>query len=124
MKFREAALLLFSTLIVACSDSGVQPSNISEATSTAPRKPVNFKVVLILKSFTNPFFVEMAKGARLAQRETGVELEIKSATPDMSAEQQIRLVNNQTKAQVSAIVISPVDTRLLVPHLKDRRAHV
>jgi ribose transport system substrate-binding protein len=122
VKVKQAALLLFATLIIACSDSGTVPSTIpaadGPATSTAPGKPVNFKVVLILKSFTNPFFVEMAKGARLAQKETGVELEIKSATPDMSAEQQIRLVNNQTKAQVSAIVISPVDTRLLVPHLK------
>lgn len=73
---------------------------------------------MVLKSFTNPFFVEMAKGARLAQAETGVELEIKTSTPDTSAEQQIRLVNSQIKVGVNAIVISPVDTRLLVPVLK------
>ena len=108
MKLQHVALFLLVTLMVACSDSG-KPS----ATAPAP-----FKVAVVLKSFTNPFFVEMAKGARLAQEETGIDLEIKTATPDTSAEQQIRLVRGQITAGVNAIVISPVDTRLLVPVLK------
>jgi hypothetical protein len=107
-------LCIYARLAVACSDSATSSAAIPAARDTAQVKPGNFKVAGVLKSFTNPFFVEMAKGARLAQAERGIELEIKTSTPETSAEQQIRLVNSQIKAGVNAIVISPVDTRLLV----------
>ncbi len=115
-------LCLFAMLVVACGDadkpSTAIPAPKGNATPMAPGKPASFKVAVVLKSFTNPFFVEMARGARRAQDETGIDMEIKTSTPDTSAEQQIRLVNSQIKARVDAIVISPVDTRLLVPVLK------
>ena len=119
---RSLLVGLLAMLLVACSDSdpppAAKPVDKGAATPMAPGKPAVIKVAVILKSFTNPFFVEMAKGARQAQAETGIELEIKTSTPDTSAEQQIRLVNSQIKAGVNAIVISPVDTRLLVPAMK------
>ena len=119
---RSLLVGLLAMLLVACSDSDLPPAakpvDKGAATPMAPGKPAVIKVAVILKSFTNPFFVEMAKGARQAQAETGIELEIKTSTPDTSAEQQIRLVHSQIKAGVNAIVISPVDTRLLVPALK------
>ena len=112
----------FVTLTIACSDAtkpfAATPTRDGTAVPAAPGSPSTFKVAVVLKSFTNPFFVEMAKGARQAQAETGIELEIKTSTPDTSAEQQIRLVHSQIKAGVNAIVISPVDTRLLVPAMK------
>lgn len=111
-----------SALVLACGDSGAPsaaiPATVDTAVPAASGKSANFKVAVILKSFTNPFFVEMAKGARQAQAETGIELEIKTSTPDTSTEQQIRLINSQIKSGVNAIVISPVDTRLAVPALK------
>lgn len=119
---RSLLVGLLAMLLVACSDSDLPPAakpvDKGAATPMAPGKPAVIKVAVILKSFTNPFFVEMAKGARQAQAETGIELEIKTSTPDTSAEQQIRLVHSQIKAGVNAIVISPVDTRLLVPAMK------
>lgn len=113
---------LHALLIVACGDAG-KPS-ISGITANAPAagssqdKPAAIKVAVILKSLTNPFFVEMAKGARQAQQESGIDLQIKTATPETSVEQQIRIVDSQVKAHVNAIVISPVDIRRLVPALK------
>jgi ribose transport system substrate-binding protein len=111
-----------SALVLACGDSGAPsaaiPATVDTAVPAASGKSANFKVAVILKSFTNPFFVEMAKGARQAQAETGIELEIKTSTPDTSTEQQIRLINSQIKSGVNAIVISPVDTRMAVPALK------
>ena len=101
-------LCAFATLLLACGDSGTPVAG----------NPTTFKVAVVLKSFTNPFFVDMARGARQAQAETGIHMEVKTSTPDTSAEQQIRLVNSQIRARVDAIVISPVDTRLLVPVLK------
>jgi ABC-type sugar transport system substrate-binding protein len=63
MYFKHIALLLLATLTVACSDSG----------KPTPTAPAPFKVTVVLKSFANPFFVELAKGARLAQTETGID---------------------------------------------------
>ncbi len=113
---------LFAMLLTACGDSA-QPSVGSVAVGDTQRgagrdrTPV-IKVAVILKSLTNPFFVEMAKGARVAQQVTGIDLEIRAATPETSVEQQIRIVQEQIKSRVDAIVISPVDIRQLAPALK------
>lgn len=113
---------LLALLVTACGDSPQPSVGSLAAIDTMPgagrdKTPV-IKVVVILKSFTNPFFVEMAKGARVAQQVTGIDLEIRATTPETSVEQQIRIVQEQIKSRVSAIVISPVDTRLLAPVLK------
>lgn len=119
---RNLSAMLLAVLMVACGDSskptvvGITADN-SVATSTK-EKPAAIKVAFIMKSLTNPFFVEMAKGARTAQEETGIDLHIKTATPETSAEQQIRIIDGQIKARVNAIVISPVDVRQLAPVLK------
>lgn len=129
MKFRQIALLLIAVLMVACGDSSKPSTALSAAGVTAPPvssvKAAPLRVAMVLKSFTNPFFVEMAKGARQAQQESGIDLDIKAATPDTSVEQQVRLVKSQIAAGVQAIVISPVDTRLIVPVLKTAHdAHI
>lgn len=125
---KKAALLSFllvgliALLVTACGDS-LQPTAGAVATIDPTRdarrdKTPVIKVVVILKSLTNPFFLEMAKGARVAQQVTGIDLEIRTATPETSAEQQIRIVQEQIKSGVNAIVISPVDVRRLAPALK------
>jgi ribose transport system substrate-binding protein len=76
------------------------------------------RVALIMKTLTNPFFVEMEKGARRAQTETKVDLQVKTATQETSIEQQIELVEREIKAQAKAIVIAPGDSMRLVPVLK------
>jgi ribose transport system substrate-binding protein len=122
MMMRLCAASLLAVLGVACGDSG-KPSMERVTADTAPAKvvtakPATIKVALVLKSLTNPFFVEMVKGARTAQQESGVDLQIKTTTPETSVEQQIRMVESQIKAHVDAIVITPVDIRRLVPVLK------
>ena len=113
---------LLALLIAGCGDTGT-PS-VSRVTVDAPgsqagpQEPAALKVAVVLKSLTNPFFVEMARGARMAQQEAGNDLQIKATMPETSVEQQIRIVEDQIKLRVQAIVISPVDTRRLVPALK------
>jgi len=92
--------------------TGEAAPRAAEATSTAPR------IALIMKTLTNPFFVEMEKGARRAQQETRIDLQVKTATQETSIEQQIQLVENEIKAKAKAIVIAPGDSARLVPMLK------
>lgn len=120
IRFLTACLI--ALLVVGCSDAGKPAlSGVTagaEVSTASPARPAVTKVAVILKSLTNPFFVEMARGARKAQEETGIDLQIKATMPETSVEQQIRIVEDQIKLRVHAIVISAVDTRRLVPVLK------
>ena len=71
-----------------------------------------------MKTLTNPFFVEMEQGARRAQKEAHVDLQVKTATQETSIEQQIQLVEQEIQSNTKAIVIAPGDSMRLVPVLK------
>lgn len=116
-----AALL---ALLAACSDSshppvaaitpGAAPAAIAPEQSSAPAP----RVALIMKTLTNPFFVEMEQGARQAEKESPVDLQVKTATQETSIEQQIQLVDQAIQSSAKAIVIAPGDSTRLVPVLK------
>jgi ribose transport system substrate-binding protein len=117
---RSLPTFVFALFLAACGQRD-RPSIDSITANKGPTPPTRarvLKVAFIMKSLTNPFFIEMAKGAREAQRERGIELNVQASTPETSVEQQIRMVDSQIEARVDAIVISPVDTRRLVPVLK------
>ena len=111
-------------LLAACSDSS-RPPVAAITTQAAPAAAVPAqtstpapRVVLIMKTLTNPFFVDMEQGARRAEKEVAVDLRVKTATQETSIEQQIQLVEQEIQAQVQAIVIAPGDSTRLVPVLK------
>lgn len=76
------------------------------------------EIGLVMKTLTNPFFVEMEKGARRAEKDLGISLKVKTATQETSIEQQIQLVDDLIADKVAAIVIAPGDSQRLVPALK------
>jgi ribose transport system substrate-binding protein len=71
-----------------------------------------------MKTLTNPFFVEMEKGARRAEKDLGITLKVKTAAQETSIEQQIQLVEDMITSKVAAIVIAPGDSQRLIPSLK------
>jgi len=91
-----------------------------EKTSAAPTPtpPPMRQIGLVMKTLTNPFFIEMEKGARRAEKELGITLQVKTAAQETSIEQQIQLVEDLIAARVDAIVIAPGDSQSLVPTLK------
>lgn len=117
-------LLLFfaSMLAVACGNDKQSVSGITTVENSiptiTPAQPRKMKVALVMKTLTNPFFVEMEKGARKAENESGAELLVKTATQETSIEQQIQIVEELINAKVDAIVIAPGDSSRLVPVLK------
>ena len=116
------ALPLALALALGCGHSGsqtIKDLNAGESAAKAPEPDASApRVALIMKTLTNPFFVEMEKGARKAQQETKIDLQVKTATQETSIEQQIQLVDNEIKANAKAIVIAPGDSTRLVPILK------
>ena len=122
MSWPFAALAITGILALGCGDSNRQAVKEINPGETAAKATVAQesapRVALIMKTLTNPFFVEMEKGARKAQQETKIDLQVKTATQETSIEQQIQLVANEIKNKVQAIVIAPGDSMLLVPILK------
>lgn len=122
IQFSCAVGLAFS--VVSCGTAAPQatgapfiesaPTNPSEVTNPAPTK----KIALVLKTLTNPFFVEMENGARKAESEFGIELIVKTGAQETSIQQQIAIVENLIELKVDAIVIAPGDSKELIPALK------
>jgi ribose transport system substrate-binding protein len=75
-----------------------------------------------MKTLTNPFFIEMERGARRAEKEFGIELQVKTGSDETAIEQQIQIVDDLIQAHVDAIVIAPGDSQRLVPILKKAQA--
>lgn len=114
--------VLAATLLAACGESrGPSVSTVANApassTPTPPPAPRK-RVGLVMKTLTNPFFVEMEKGARRAEKEFGIDLQVKTAAQETSIEQQIQIVDDMIAAKLDAIVIAPGDSQRLVPVLK------
>ena len=106
--------------LVACGQS-TGPSVTTDSGSASPASaPSTAKreVGLVMKTLTNPFFVEMERGARRAESELGIALKVKTAAQETSIEQQIQLVDDLIAAKVAAIVIAPGDSQRLIPSLK------
>lgn len=120
--FRHVLLLAALLLLSACGNDQQSVSGITQAGGSAPTKaPEQVKkqtIALVMKTLTNPFFIEMEKGARRAEKETGIELLVKTATQETSIEQQIQIIEEMIRAKVNAIVIAPGDSLRLVPVLK------
>ena len=105
----------------ACASEGPSLSLVAQpgaatttgAADTAADRP--FTIALVMKTLTNPFFVEMERGARQAEQDLGVRLIVKTAAQETSIEQQIAIVRDLMKQGVDAIVIAPADSAELVP---------
>lgn len=119
---RLIILGIWVALVTACGDSNRAPvkavTNESPAAPARSDAPTPVRVALIMKTLTNPFFVEMEHGARRAQQESGIDLQVKTATQETSIDQQIKLVEDEINAKAKAIVIAPGDSARLVPALK------
>lgn len=105
--------------LLGCEQAAV-PNVTSAVQPVAAPVPAsaNKRIGLVMKTLTNPFFVEMEKGARRAEKELGIELKVKTAAQETSIEQQIQLVEDLIADKVDAIVIAPGDSQRLVPALK------
>lgn len=110
-------MLLLMALVVACG--GEDDSDDDAEATEAPDRP---QVALVMKTLTNPFFIDMERGARRAEEDFGVELIVRTAAQETSIEQQIDIVEDLITEDVDAIVIAPGDSQALVPVLARAQA--
>ncbi|GAA4893213.1 sugar ABC transporter substrate-binding protein [Streptomyces coeruleoprunus] len=80
------------------------------------------KVGLITKTDTNPFFVKMKEGAEDAAEKSGVELVSAAGKFDGDNAGQVTAVENMVASGVKGILITPNDSKAIVPALEKARA--
>jgi fructose transport system substrate-binding protein len=79
-------------------------------------------VGLITKTNTNPFFVKMKEGADQKAQELGMELRSFAGKYDGDNEAQVSAIENLIAAGARGILITPSDTKAVVPAVDQARA--
>ncbi|GGY22356.1 sugar ABC transporter substrate-binding protein [Streptomyces djakartensis] len=80
------------------------------------------KVGLITKTDTNPFFVKMREGAEKAAKENGVKLSTAAGKFDGDNAGQVTAIENMVASGVKGILITPSDSKAIVPAIEKARA--
>ena len=117
---RCLAFLVLSLVFAGCGERVDREPAV--AISTSPPPVVKPRVALVMKTLTNPFFVEMEKGARKAEIELGIELIVKTAAQETSFEQQVSIVEDLVQnKRADALVIAPANAHHLIPAVRKAR---
>ena len=109
-----AAFAVIAALTVAACGSSSSSSSKSSASSSgavagssSSSSGKSVKVALILKTFSNPYFVSMEKSAKADAAKRGVNLTVSAGTTDGDTATQITSIDNAIAAGDAGIVITP-----------------
>ncbi len=84
-----------------------------------------YRIALVMKTMSNPFFQAMDKGAQGEAKRLGIELSSLAAPKETSDLEQAGIVENEVAKGVAAICIAPADSKSLIPALlKADQAHI
>ncbi|TMB08534.1 MAG: sugar ABC transporter substrate-binding protein, partial [Deltaproteobacteria bacterium] len=79
-------------------------------------------VGLITKTEVNPFFVKMKEGAQKAAKKNGATLMTGAGKFDGDNATQVTAIENMISGGAKAILITPSDTKAIVPAVKKARS--
>ncbi len=77
------------------------------------------KIGLITKTDSNPYFISMRDAAQAEADKVGAELTAAAGTADGDNDSQVKAVQNMIASGVKAILITPNDSKAIVPTLLD-----
>ncbi len=92
---------------------------LASATVSAQGQPV---IGLITKTETNPFFVKMKEGAAEAAKASGAKLLTGAGKTDGDNAGQVTAMENMMAAGAKTILITPSDSKAIVPSIQKARA--
>jgi len=114
---RAAAVTGVAALALTACGSGSGSGSGSSAAGSG-----DVKVGLITKTDTNPFFVKMKEGAEKAASSEGVKLMTAAGKFDGDNAGQVTAIENMVAAGVKGILITPSDSKAIVPAIAKARA--
>lgn len=121
-------LLVSALVLAACAGTPATPDTAtSPDASTAPAASAaaaaggDITVGLITKTETNPFFVKMKEGAQAKASELSANLLTGAGASDGDNEGQVTALENMINAGAKGILITPSDTKAIVPSIQRAR---
>jgi fructose transport system substrate-binding protein len=93
--------------VAACGSSSSSSAGNAAASSSGSSGGKSVKVALILKTFSNPYFVSMKQNAQTDASKRGVNLTVSAGRTDGDTSTQITAIDNAIAAGDSGIVITP-----------------
>ena len=126
MLFKRIVMLFVIVMLVAgCSGAAPAATEAPAADAPAAAAPAaegeEVIVGLITKTETNPFFVKMKQGAQAKADELGVKLMTGAGARDGDNEGQVTALENMVNAGAKGILITPSDTKAIVPSIQKAR---
>src|SRR4051794_33431922 len=112
---RVAACTSVAALALTACGSG-------SGTDTSGSGSGSVKVGLITKTDTNPFFVKMKEGAEKSAKDNGAELVTAAGKFDGDNAGQVTAIENMVASGVKGILITPSDSKAIVPAIQKARA--
>jgi fructose transport system substrate-binding protein len=116
-----AAAAVAATL-AACSSGNAATGTGTSGGSTTPAASGTVQVALILKDFTNPYFISMENSAKTDAAKLGVKLAVSAGTSDGDTATQITAIDNAIAAGDAGIIITP-NGNAVNPALNQAKAH-
>ncbi|MFG1326721.1 substrate-binding domain-containing protein [Xanthobacter autotrophicus] len=116
---------MWPRLLMAASVAwaGVAATSPAGAAEKPAEKPIAKPIVgIVIKTSTNPFFVKMKEGAEAAAARLGMELRSFAGKMDGDTDAQVTAVESLIAAGAKGILITPSDSRAIVPVLEQARA--
>ena len=102
-------------------DRGRERRRLEPSGSTARPGPTKFLVGLITKTNNNPFFAKMKVGAEEKAKELGVKFQSFAGKYDGDNDGQVAAIELLISAGAKGILITPSDTKAIVPTVKKAR---
>jgi fructose transport system substrate-binding protein len=116
---RLIALAVLPLALAACSSPASTQTPSTSAPAAASAGAIS--VGLITKTDTNPFFVKMKEGADKEAAAKGAKLVSAAGKFDGDNQSQVTAIENMVTAGVKGILITPSDTKAIVPSIKKAR---
>ena len=101
--------------------SAVAAAALLSFASITPALSAGVGACLITKEDANPFFVKMKEGATAKAKELGVDFKAYAGKQEGDTEGQVAAVETCIADGVKGILITPSDTKAMVPSLKSTR---
>src|SRR5438093_10508954 len=114
--------LIASSLGAALLVAALSVGSSAAAPSKASSAKAQIVVGLITKTDTNPFFVKMKEGAQKAAKQYSAKLLTAAGKFDGDNASQVTAIENMVTAGAKGILITPSDTKAIVPAIKKARA--
>jgi len=105
--------------VLALAACGGDDTSSDAGSTGGGDKPI---VGLITKTDTNPFFVKMKEGAQTAADAEGLELQSFAGKQDGDNEAQVQAIESLISAGAKGILITPSDSKAIVPSIDKARA--